>query len=200
MFNRYDCIILLTALSVNKLLVCKISACTVTYMIMKRQEIFYKLLRAYQTYYNVTTEDVSPPFGAEAEFHSHDERFFLIRRAIIDEVENNEFVYFASCEELTADLLQELDETAWSRGIGKAKPSGHHQSTDVSLIILADTIMPEVERAIRESRHTVSYRHGLHGYSNYHLIVLEVTTGRIIHNRLGYTLKRVLKSVAESSA
>ena len=169
-------------------------------MIMNRQEIFDKLLQSYQIYYNVKAKDVPPPFAAEAEFHSHDERFFLIRRAIIDEVENNEFVYFASCEELTPDLFRELDESAWSRGIGKAKPSGHHQSTDVSLIVLTDTIMPEVEKAIRKSRHTVSYRHGLHGYSNYHLIVLEVTTGRIIHNRLGYTLKRVLKSVAKSSA
>ena len=70
----------------------------------------------------------------------------------------------------------------------------------LTIIVLTDTIMPEVEKAIRKSRHTVSYRHGLHGYSNYHLIVLEVTTGRIIHNRLGYTLKRVLKSVAKSSA
>ena len=171
-----------------------------TLMIMNRQEIFDKLLQSYQIYYNVKVKDVPPPFAAEAEFHSHDERFFLIRRAIIDEVENNEFVYFASCEELTPDLFRELDESAWSRGIGKAKPSGHHQSTDVSLIVLTDTIMPEVEKAIRKSRHTVSYRHGLHGYSNYHLIVLEVTTGRIIHNRLGYTLKRVLKSVAKSSA
>jgi hypothetical protein len=162
---------------------------------MESQKILDKLLLSYGVYYNVKTDDVEPPFAAEAEFHSHDERFFLIRKAVIDEVENNEFVYFAVNPRLTLDSFYDLDEKAWKRGMSKVKPSEHHQSTDVSLILLADTIDAEVFQAIKKSSHTVSYRHGLHGYSNYHLIALEVSSGRMVHNRLGYTLKKNLKNV-----
>ena len=40
---------------------------------MTAQEALPKLLRSFYRYYNVTEENVTPPFAAEAEFHSHEE-------------------------------------------------------------------------------------------------------------------------------
>ena len=39
---------------------------------MSPSDVLSVLLKAYQGYYDVQTEDVEPPFAAEAAFHSHD--------------------------------------------------------------------------------------------------------------------------------
>lgn len=166
---------------------------------MDLQDALAKLLRSYRQYYDVRTENVAAPFAAEAEFHSHEEHYFLIRRAVIDEVENNEIVYFAAVPSLKEESFREMDQAAWERGLAKATPSIHHQSSDVSLIILADQIDNGLFPIIKRCRHTLTYKRLLHGYSNYHLIALELSTGRIVHNRLGYTMKRLLRSIADSS-
>lgn len=165
---------------------------------METRDIMDKLLRSYETYYDVRAQKIEPPFVAEAEFHSHEEHFFLSRRAVIDEVENNEIVYFATADSLSIDAFLQLDEKAWERGIAKARPSEHHQSSDVSLIIIAGNIEKDAIVAIKKAKHSLSYKHCLHGYSNYHLIAADLSTGRIVYNRLGYTMKKLLKSVLRS--
>lgn len=154
-----------------------------------------RLLRSYKTYYDLRTEEVEPPFVAEAEFHSHEERFFLSRRAIIDEVENNERVYFATTDILTREDFFKLDEEAWKRGTALVEPSVHHQSSDVSLIIIANSIEADAFLAIKKARHSLSYRHCLHGYSNYHLIAVDLSSQTLVHNPLGYTMKKLMRSV-----
>lgn len=162
---------------------------------MNTKAFLEELIPSYRTYYDVKTEDVEAPFVAEAEFHSHEERFFLSRRAIIDEVENNEKVYFATIDTLTCEDFYKLDEEAWRRGTASVKPSEHHQSSDVSLIIIASSINIDAFKAIKKTKHTLSYKHCLHGYSNYHLIAVDLSSGTIVHNPLGYTMKKIVRSV-----
>ena len=162
---------------------------------MDLQEALAKLLRSYQQYYDVKSENVASPFAAEAEFHSHDKQYFLIKKVVIDEVENNEMVYFATVPYLNEENFHKMDTAAWNRGLSKANPSIHHQSSDVSLIILADRIDPALFPVIKKCKHTVSYKKLLHGYSNYHLIALELSTGKMVHNRLGHTLKKLLDNI-----
>lgn len=161
---------------------------------MELEDALKKLLRAYQRYYDLKTENVEPPFDAEAEFHSHEEHYFLLKRAVIDDIENNEIIYFATEKELDPEKFAMLDSKAWERGLKKANPSPHHQSTNVSLVIIAQKISDETFKMIRRAKHTVSYKGMLHGYSNYMLIALELSSGRIAHNRLGYGMKKILKA------
>ena len=79
---------------------------------MTAREALPKLLRSYYAYYNVTEENVTAPFDAEAEFHSHEEQFFLFKQAKLSESESKEFVFFKATERLTLAKLQQLDEIA----------------------------------------------------------------------------------------
>ena len=161
---------------------------------MELDEALKNLLRAYQKYYDLKTKDVEPPFEAEAEFHSHEEHYFLLKRAVIDDIENNEIIYFATEKEMGLEKFDMLDSTAWERGLKKANPSPHHQSTNVSLVILAQKIDDEALKRIRRTKHSVSYKGMLHGYSNYQLIAMELSSGRIVYNRLGHGIKRILEA------
>ncbi len=164
---------------------------------MELEEALKKLLRSYQRYYDVKTEDVEAPFAAQADFHSHEEHYFLLKRAVIDEIENNEFIYFALVKKLDAESFAMLDSSAWERGIKRVKPSAHHQSSDVSLVILAEKIEKPLFKEIKKTKHTVSYKKMLHGYSNYHLIAMELSSGKMAYNRLGFRMKKVLKAALQ---
>ena len=89
-------------------------------------EALERVLRSYQTYYNIKTEAVEPPFAAEAIFGSHNEQYFLIKKAKVADIDTNETVYFATEESLSKDRLLELDSIAWERGTANVQPSSNH--------------------------------------------------------------------------
>lgn len=162
---------------------------------MHAQEALEKLLRSYETYYNVNREDPAPPFAAEAVFHSHDERFFLIKSAKLSEAESHEYVFFAKEERLTADRLRQLSDAAWTTGTGRVRPYASHQSSDVLLEIVAEVIDPEAMALIPKLRRYQSYRYTLHGWSHFRLFALETSSGRMAWNPQGRRLKQIFQSI-----
>lgn len=162
---------------------------------MNRDEILEKLFDSFQIYYSVKREDIDSPFVAEAWFHTHDEQFFLVKSAVISEAESQEYVYFASEEQLDLETLLLMDHEAWTRGISKVKPHTSHRNTDVALIILADKITEEAFLQIPKLRHYQSYRFGFQGWSNYRLVAIELSTGRAAYNRLGRSFKKLVRNI-----
>lgn len=162
---------------------------------MELSQAMEKLLNSYSAYYNVDREHPTPPFVAEAVFHSHDERFFLVKAAKLSEAESHEYVFFAQEACLTAERLGELEEVAWTTGMSRVVPHASHQSTDVLLAILAEEITPEAMAAIPKLKHYQSYRHGLHGWSHFRLFALEIPSGRMACNRQGRRLKKIFQSI-----
>lgn len=153
------------------------------------------LLKSYQGYYDVRTEDVESPFAAEAAFHSHDEQYFLVKAAKLSEAESHEYVFFAVGEDLALEDVQGLDEAAWQRGLSRARPHGSHRSTDVVLVILGRRITPEAMDYIRRVKHYQSYRFTLHGWSHYRAVALETSTGKLSCNRRGQDLKKLFRNI-----
>lgn len=162
---------------------------------MSKEEILEKLLGSFQVYYNIKREDVEPPFVAEAEFHTHDEQFFLVKSAVLSEAESREYVYFAAEERLDEPKLLKLDQIAWERGTAQAKPHGSHRNTDVTLVIIADRITEEAFSKAAKLNHYKSYHLGFHGWSDYRLVAIEQSSGRAVYNRTGKSLKKLVCNI-----
>ena len=158
-------------------------------------EALDKLLKAYVTYYNIERENAVPPFSAEARFHSHGEQFFLVKSAKLSEAESAEHVFFATPEKLDVRLLNELDETAWNTGLSRVQPHSSHRNTDVVLVILADRVEDEAFAAVKKLRRYKSYSFGFKGWSNYKVIALETSSGRLTYNRQGQSLKKLFRNI-----
>ncbi len=162
---------------------------------MDQKEALNRFLRAFEAYYNVRREEIEPPFDAEAEFHSHDEQFFLVRSATISEAESNDYVYFASRDLLDEELLRRLDETAWERGLARVKPHANHRNSDITLIILADTITEGAAALAPKLRRYKSYRFSFQGWTHYRLLAVELSSGRAYTNRQGRDLKKLVRMI-----
>lgn len=162
---------------------------------MTPKEALEKLLPSFKRYYDIKTENVTQPFDAEAEFFTHDVAYMLMKSAKLAESESREFIYFSALDRLDSETLTGLDETAWKEGMSRVVINEFHHSSDVSLIILADTIEKDAAKLIKRLRHSKSYCFNFKGFSRYRLIALELSTGKIIHNHLGGELKKLISNI-----
>lgn len=162
---------------------------------MTTHEALETLLKSYIRYYDIYREDVTEGFAAEAHFHSHDEKYFLVKDVKLHEADSHEYVFFAVEETLTTEKLTSLVETAWNTGISRVLPSSSHRNSDVILIILADEISGDAVRTIKKARRYTSYKYGMHGFSHFRLIAFEPTSKKIVHNRMGDTLKKLFRNI-----
>lgn len=162
---------------------------------MTAQEACNFILKSYQNYYDVNRETPAPPFAAEAVFRSHNEQYFLLKSATISESESNEYVFFAVCGHLDSDMLRRLDEAAWSEGLSRVTPHKNHRNSDVTLVIVADSIPADAAALAKKLHHYKSYRFGLMGWTNYRIMVLESSFGRLVYNRQGKALKKMFRNI-----
>ncbi len=162
---------------------------------MTTNEALEQLLRSYHQYYNLYRENVTEGFVAEAHFHSHDEQYFLFKSAKLSEADSHEYVYFALAETLTAETVNALTEKAWTTAMSHVQTTPIHRSSDAALVILADTIDPGATRAIQKARRFASYKHGFHGFSHFRLIAFEPTSKKLVHNRMGSSMKKLFRNI-----
>lgn len=162
---------------------------------MTPSEALDTLLPSFHRYYTVRTEQVEPPFVAEAVFHSHDEQYFLLKSAKLAEAESHEYVFFALGEDVELEEMRRLEQCAWERGVARAKPSSHHRSTDVTFILLARHIGDSAKDHLRRVKRYQSYRCTLHGWSHFKAVALELSTGTLSCNRQGRDLSGLFRNI-----
>lgn len=117
---------------------------------MTEESCLENVLLSYKKYYDVSRNPCKD-FCATAEFHSHEEHYFLTKTARIAEVDSNEYVYFAVEENLSLKNLKELSSAAWSDGLSKVKPFYGHKNSDISLIVIASSVEKDAAKGAKKS-------------------------------------------------
>ncbi|MCR5117462.1 MAG: hypothetical protein K6A97_08145 [Lachnospiraceae bacterium] len=158
---------------------------------MTTREALEALLPSYRTYYNIISENVTQPFDAEAVFNSHNEQYYLVKKAKVADVDSNEFVFFKTVDVLDKETYEILDKTAWEEGIKRVEPSFGHKNSDVTLVIIADRINVDCFERIKRAHHYTSYCFSLKGYSNFRVVALELKLKRLACNRRGKELRKM---------
>ena len=160
---------------------------------MAPSDAIKQILPAFEQYYTVKKEEITPPFCNEAEFRSHNEQYFLVRSAHIADIDSNEFVYFADPEELTSEQLNELVNAAWNAGLAKVRPYNGHRNSDVSLLIFTKSITPETINSIKKTKLYKSYKFSFYGWSHFKLAVCNTSDMEVYTNRQGKDFAKLIK-------
>ncbi len=153
-----------------------------------------RIFRPFERYYTISRENIEAPFIAEAEFHSHNEQYFLLKSAKLSEFDSNEYVFFAEEKNLSKSRLLQLDSIAWERGLLRIAPAYGNMNSDITLVVSADSIEDEAAVYVKKLRHYKSYAFGFKGWSNYKVIVLEASSDRVFSNRMGKVFKKLFCS------
>ena len=161
---------------------------------MTPRETLDELLKSYVRYYDIKREGVTPPFDAEAAFHSHDEQFFISKTIKLSEAEAHEYVFFATAPSLDAGRAKELADLAWETGLARVDPHPYHRSTDVTLVVITEELTDGAAKYIEREKRSQSYRHSLHGWSDFRVIAFETASKRTACNRRGRALKDLFRN------
>ena len=164
-------------------------------MDMTMQERLDKLLNAYSHHYDIAREVTvdGGSFPATAFFFLRDENYLLSKKHVLSAVENHEYVYFYLTEHLDAQEAQKQIYLSMKAGMSNVKPHKEHMSSFVTLVILADTIDPEAKTLIKKTRFRKNYRLALHGWMEYHIAAMEISTNSFLSNPAGKEARKLLE-------
>lgn len=163
-----------------------------------RGDLLERICASYSRYYNVKKSPGISGIDALAEFHLHDEQYFLVKKARLSEADVNEFVYFAVRDSLDSTELERLCDQVWEHGLAKAVPKTNHRSSDVTLVILAGSVTPEAARAAKKRKRSKTYKFGFWGYSHFRLVVYDLGADTCVSNSMGASHKKAICNIVRS--
>ena len=146
-----------------------------------------KLLNVYSHSYDIY-RDGQPEcanFPAAAFYYLRDENYLLSKQHVLSAVEQHEYLYFFLTNHLDEQTLQEQIERSKQAGLQHVKPHKDHMFSNVGLVVLANTVSPEAQKLIKRTRFRKNYKLTLHGWTEYQLAAMEVSTNRFFSNPAG---------------
>ena len=132
-------------------------------------------------------------YPAKAVFFLRDENYLISKKHVLSAVENHEDVYFLLCDNLTAEELKKHIELTRDVVLSAVKPHKEHMSTFATLVVLADTIEPEAKKLIKKTRFSKYFRLALHGWMEYHIAAMEISTNSFLSNPTGRGARKILE-------
>lgn len=159
------------------------------------QQRLDKLLDAYSHQYDIerNVEISGFCYPATATYYLRDENYLISRQHVLSAVEQHEYLYFYLTDHLTANDLQTQIDLSKQAGLSNVRPHKEHMFSNVGLVVLANTIEPEAQRLIRRTRFRKNYRLTFHGWTEYQLAAMEVSTNRFFSNPAGKGAKQILE-------
>jgi hypothetical protein len=141
----------------------------------------------------VRTESGSE-FPAIATFFVRDENYAFSKKIVISAFEQYDYTFFILADHLDAETAKTRIDQVLQEGMAMIKPHKEHKSSYVTLVILADTIDEEAKKLIRKTRFQKNFRLALHGWMEYHIAAMEISTHSFLSNPAGKGAKKTLES------
>lgn len=164
-----------------------------------RLQVLNRILAAHEGYFDVQRdyEYAGKLFQGYGEFHSHGQKYVLVKRATLWEVDAHEHVFLSTVEHLDRPWLADAIAFMKTHGLAKAIPQPNHMCTNITLVVVADHADDEVWKLVRSIRFRKNYAWGLRGWSDLRLAVVDLSQNRVATNPAGKTLAKTLRSCLE---
>ncbi len=159
------------------------------------QDRLNKLLDIYSHIYDIerNVEIAGSYYPAAATYFLRDENYLISRQHVLSVVEQHEYVTFLVTDHLDAPTLEKHIALTRQDGLSRIHPTKEHMCSFVTLVVLADTIDPEAKRLIKRTRFRKNYRMTFHGWMEYHVAAMEVSTNSFLSNPAGREAKKNLE-------
>ena len=124
-----------------------------------------------------------------AEFHVRNERYFLVKKAVIYGVENNEYVLLKYFENINKDFCHDYTENLIKSIKDIVKPTNEHMCSIVTGVIVTDSISNEdseyYKEFIKKFKYNKTFAFGYKGWVDLRLLLVSLKDGLISANKKG---------------
>lgn len=165
----------------------------------KRVDLLERVLAAHQSFYDIRRDYLfeGRTFPAFAEYHTYGEKYVLVKRAKLWEVNTHDFMFFECVDELDEASLAEKIAFMEEKAICKVDAGPNHMSSALSLVIIANHATEAALKLAKKTRFHKEYRFGFRGWTDLRLAVVDFSlpAGKsVVANNAAKQLKEALSS------
>ena len=144
---------------------------------MNKELVLDRLMAAHEAWFTLQRdfEYAGRRFAGYGEFHSHGSQYVLVKRAKLWEVDAHELLFFDTVEHLDSKAFDDLVFFMTHEAVGLVDAKANHMSTNLSLIVIADSVDDDAWRKVRKTRFRKNFKLGLHGWADLRLVVVDLS-------------------------
>lgn len=152
-----------------------------------------KLKGAYAAYYDIEEIDDGTPLKALCAYHSRDSRYVLVKKAELWAAENHEYLYLWDVERLDAALVDGIFHRVLEDGEPRINPHSQHMYTCLTAVVLYEQAEPAALERLKKLKRRREFKLSLHGWMEFRIAAVALSTGEIVTNRAGKAIEKDLK-------
>ena len=158
--------------------------------------VLKRILAAHERWFDVQREYeyAGRTFPGYAEFHSYGEKYVLVKRAKLWEVDTHEYLFFVLANRLDETQVRDLVSFMENDGLAKVVPEPNHMSSAISLVIVADSCTEEALRLVRKTKFRKNFAFGIRGWADLRVAAADLSTKCVTTNAMGKQLKQTIEA------
>ena len=162
-----------------------------------RQCAVERLKKIYSAYYDIDIVDDGTPLQALCAYHLRDSQYVLMKQAELWAAESHEYLFLWSLEELTQESVEEIFTRVVTQGEGLVRPHAQHMYTYLTAVVLYDRADSQALEKLKKLKKRREYRLSLHGWMEFRIAAVDMSTAEITTNRSGKILVKDLRRMVK---
>ena len=156
-----------------------------------------RLKRAYAAYYDIEDIEDGTPLKALCAYHMRDSQYVLVKKAELWAAENHEYLYLCAVDHLDEGAVDQIFQRVLEDGEPRIRPHAQHMYTYLTALILYDRTDPQTLARLTKLKRRREYKLSLHGWMEFRIAAVDVSTGEITVNRSGRSMAKELRRLTQ---
>ena len=116
----------------------------------------------------------------------------MVKEAELWAAENHEYLYLWDAGCLDEELVDEMVRRTLADGEPRVRPHSQHMYTYLTVVTLYDSVRPEALNKLKKQKRRREYKLSLHGWMEFRIAAVDLSTAEITTNRAGKSLAKDL--------
>ena len=162
-----------------------------------RSALEQRLLKAFSSQYDIAPITDGSSLKAACAFHSRDSQYVLSKKVELWAAEHHEYLYLFSLPRLEEGAVEEIVSQTLELGSPLVKPHAQHMYTYLTALVLCDRADGQALRVLEKKKHRREFKLSLHGWMEFRIAAVDLSTGEITTNRAGKAFGKDLRRLVE---
>ena len=166
-------------------------------MSQRSETVLEGLKKAYTAYFDIEEINDGTALKARCDYHMRDSQYVLVKKAELWAAENHEYLYLWDAEELDGAMVEEIFQRTLADGEPRVRPHSQHMYTYLTAVALYDSADPDALAQLKKLKKRREFKLSLHGWMEFRIAAVDLSTGELTVNRAGRALAKDLKRLTD---
>jgi len=161
------------------------------------EQVIQGLKKSYTSYYDIEEIDDGTALKALCAYHSRNSQYVLVKKAELWAAEEHEYLYLWDAGVLDGPAVDEIFQRTLADGEPRVKPHAQHMCTCLTAVVLYESAQPDALEQLKKLKKRREFKLSLHGWMEFRIAAVDLSTGEVTVNRAGKALKKDLKRLTD---